>query len=79
MNRILLLFAIGVLLFSQSSGRFESVSFDEITPRNTSSPANAILLNVIHDRESGQEIVCARSGVAAGYAISCWTTGRNWK
>lgn len=34
-------------------------------------------LSVIHDKESGQEVVCS-IGVGNG-SRSCWTTGRSWK
>jgi hypothetical protein len=35
------------------------------------------VLTVIHDKESGQEVVCA-TGTSTN-ARSCWPTGRNWK
>lgn len=35
------------------------------------------ILSVIHDKESGQEVVCA-TGVFHD-TRSCWATGRNWK
>jgi len=35
-------------------------------------------IKAIHDRETGQEVVCY-SMFANGPAVSCWFTGRNWK
>jgi hypothetical protein len=65
---------IGLSLASQPRPRFQYIYGEdmETAPRE-------ITLTVIHDAETGQEIVCARSGVSAGYSISCWLTGRNWK
>lgn len=46
-----------------------------------SGDAHILRWEVFHDRETGQEIVCAFPTTTLGSAekTSCWLTGRNWK
>lgn len=64
--------------------RFEQIYNEFIDPPDDgNSPNKTILRNfeVWHDRESGQEFICAdpMTSLASAYKVSCWPTGRNWK
>ena len=73
MKRVLLiiLFLVGGAISQSSRPRFERILLEEHD--------HSTYFVVIHDKETGQEVVCYKSGVDLGFAPSCWLTGRNWK
>jgi hypothetical protein len=70
---------IGILLLTTASvsenprPRFETVLKENMSEHDA-------WMLVLHDKETGQEIVCYEHWTyAGGYSPACWLTGRNWK
>ena len=51
--------------------------FEWISSQNGPGTEDAYI-EVIHDRETGQEIACYQHHVYVGYSPACWLTGRRW-
>jgi len=78
---VLLVLAVFLVMIGMAIGesrpRFEQIYYEDHYKNPFGSTMVPQAFYVWHDKESGQEIVCA-----IGYSanpISCWPTGRNWK
>jgi hypothetical protein len=75
---LLLVFVMGaVTMAALPRPRFERVMFERM-PMDSSNIE--LYFTVIHDRESGQEVVCVNVAEYGGNnrPVSCYPTGRSW-
>jgi hypothetical protein len=72
---LVLAFAVGaVTMAALPRPRFERLYHQELEGPTT---AETMIFDVVHDRETGQETVCARR-VWDSQSVSCYLTGRSW-